>query len=543
MKKKILNVLAVGFFLIGTVGYAKADLVEEDLFTLGDGLITYDTNTGLYWLDLTVTTNLSYNDVLNEINEGGSLEGFWYATTADIDTLQVSAGLPSGLFYYTFPIYVDNMNQLIELVGPTDSDGERKSSHGITSDPFEPTTTIDDRIFRSFTTTQIYAGAEQGVIADNIASSEIGSWLITDSLPELSEPDIDNDGIPDDIDNCPNIANQNQADSDADGIGDVCDNCPSDPPVMVENTQLSYFDTIQAVYEDPAKVLNGDTILLQYQIYEENLTLNRDIEVILKGGYDCGFYEPPVSFSTIRSITIASGAIVVENIVVQSQPTCDSDVTLCNNIDDCTAAGGYWWSDNTCLGVLESETVVSADWRIWMDRNLGASQVAASPTDEAAYGDLYQWGRGPDGHQLRTSLTTSTTSSTDDPGHGDFITTIPSPDDWRIPQNDSLWQGVSGTNNPCPAGFRLPTETEWETERTSWSSNDSSGAFASPLKLVSAGYRYGRTGTIYTGEFGTYHSSSLRNGFYVRYLHFHIDDANILDYNQSQGFSVRCIKD
>ena len=36
--------------------------------------------------------------------------------------------------------------------------------------------------------------------------------------------DSDNDGIPDDQDNCPNNANANQADVDNDGIGDVCDN-------------------------------------------------------------------------------------------------------------------------------------------------------------------------------------------------------------------------------------------------------------------------------------------------------------------------------
>ncbi|WP_372934176.1 hypothetical protein, partial [Mariniphaga sediminis] len=34
--------------------------------------------------------------------------------------------------------------------------------------------------------------------------------------------------------------------------------------------------------------------------------------------------------------------------------------------------------------------------KTWMDRNLGASQVATSSTDIAAYGDLYQWGRAAD---------------------------------------------------------------------------------------------------------------------------------------------------
>ena len=39
--------------------------------------------------------------------------------------------------------------------------------------------------------------------------------------------DLDNDGINDEIDNCPSSANPDQNDTDSDGIGDACDNCPS----------------------------------------------------------------------------------------------------------------------------------------------------------------------------------------------------------------------------------------------------------------------------------------------------------------------------
>jgi len=38
-------------------------------------------------------------------------------------------------------------------------------------------------------------------------------------------PDDDNDGLADRCDNCPNIANADQADADDDGIGDLCDDC------------------------------------------------------------------------------------------------------------------------------------------------------------------------------------------------------------------------------------------------------------------------------------------------------------------------------
>jgi hypothetical protein len=42
-------------------------------------------------------------------------------------------------------------------------------------------------------------------------------------------PDADQDGVCDDDDNCPTVANPNQEDGDSDGVGDACDNCPYDP--------------------------------------------------------------------------------------------------------------------------------------------------------------------------------------------------------------------------------------------------------------------------------------------------------------------------
>ena len=201
------------------------------------------------------------------------------------------------------------------------------------------------------------------------------------------------------------------------------------------------------------------------------------------------------------------------------------------------AAGSVFCASGatTVVAVINSST-----GKTWMDRNLGASQVATSSTDADSYGDLYQWGRGSDGHQCRTSVTTATLSSTDVPGNANFILAS---FDWRSPQNTSLWQGVNGVNNPCPSGYRLPTETEMDAERASWISNSSAGAFASPLKLPVAGYRTSGSGSLFiVGSSGFYWSSTF-SGTNSRYLYFSSSNANMFTYYRAFGFSVRCLKD
>jgi len=89
----------------------------------------------------------------------------------------------------------------------------------------------------------------------------------------------------------------------------------------------------------------------------------------------------------------------------------------------------------------------------------------------------------------------------------------------------------------------LPTEAEWEAERTSWSSNNAAGAFASPLKLPVAGFRNGSNGSLNdVGSLGYYWSSTV-DGAYSRYLHFNSSDAYLNSYFRAYGYSVRCLKD
>ena len=181
--------------------------------------------------------------------------------------------------------------------------------------------------------------------------------------------------------------------------------------------------------------------------------------------------------------------------------------------------------------------------KCWKDRNLGATQVATSSTDSAAYGDLYQWGRTRDGHQHRWSNVVQFASAfSDDPG-SDFFGNNATTFDWRYPQNHILWQGLGAINNPCPQGFRLPTDAEFENERLSWSSNDYVGAFDSPLKLVMAGYRHNFTGSLqFVDNQGRYWTSTV-SGPYSRNLTFLSGNAAMGNTYRTYGLSVRCIKD
>jgi len=197
-----------------------------------------------------------------------------------------------------------------------------------------------------------------------------------------------------------------------------------------------------------------------------------------------------------------------------------------------------------CLvGTTTVVDVTTSTGKTWMDRNLGAYQAATSSTDAQAFGDLYQWGRGNDGHQCRTSATTTSISSVDTPSNGNFILGNPS---WRN-TTTSLWQGTSGVNNPCPTGYRIASPTEFQNEANTWGAQSPAGAFSSPLKFTIGGIRDGGAGGLYwVNTYGYYWTNTIftSNNTYAISMNINSSSINIsgTQTSQANGMSIRCIK-
>lgn len=130
-KKVFLTALTwLSFFMTTN---ASALLSSTDyIANSGDNWLTNDSQTGLQWLDVTLTTNQTFD----QVREGEWFaRGFRYASKAELQALFITAGTPDDGFDISHTHYFET-KALIDLLGATIITPDRLGTYGLIGNDF-----------------------------------------------------------------------------------------------------------------------------------------------------------------------------------------------------------------------------------------------------------------------------------------------------------------------------------------------------------------------------------------------------------------------
>lgn len=287
-------------------------------------------------------------------------------------------------------------------------------------------------------------------------------------------------------------------------------------------------------YEINISDSNGDSLTLSV---ESNNTSILKVSPNWTNPISQATYSSALDFN-LSTETNATGSVKITLILSDNESNITASFDI--NVTELFQSGEIW------KGLTYNTVISPYTGKVWLDKNLGASQVCSALDDAACYGDYYQWGRDTDGHEKSDSATSST-QATDiiNVGSSFFINYL----DWTTADSDGAlraanWSKADGTS-VCPIGYRVPTITELEAETIAASTavTNNTDAFNNFLKLPSAGYRDSSDGTMRVqGSYGIVWSSSV-NSSYSRDLYFDNLLADSGSGYRPHGFGVRCLKD
>jgi hypothetical protein len=162
----------------------------------GPGTLTLDPATGLEWLDVTLSTQYSYDELLPELAPGGVFEGYRLATVDEVLTFWSDAGInvgPGYLGYFT-PENLQPILDLMVFVGVTGVNTGNLGSGNffdftaghIESDPANNEGWVQVATLSADPEPTATGRPDLGTVPSNNEQDQHGAWLVLDNSP----PDV-----------------------------------------------------------------------------------------------------------------------------------------------------------------------------------------------------------------------------------------------------------------------------------------------------------------------------------------------------------------
>lgn len=159
--------------------HSYASLISQNDPVYGYDSITFDTDTGLQWLDITKSVDRSYSDVSSQFAAGGDFSGFRYSTNAELQQLIGHYGivLPDTNFALG--------SSFVLLVGQTDTIHEYPSALGLTVNSQMGFFHVLEVTINN-NSNKTYVLSDSGVFGYDYHTPTVGNWLVrsTTTVPE-----------------------------------------------------------------------------------------------------------------------------------------------------------------------------------------------------------------------------------------------------------------------------------------------------------------------------------------------------------------------
>ena len=248
-----------------------------------------------------------------------------------------------------------------------------------------------------------------------------------------------------------------------------------------------------------------------------------------------------------NSNAITSDIYVVYNNGTTNNGT-DVQIKLNVSIKDCACCGAF---------------VAAGVYKAFLCHNLGAdTSLDPNVPVVGLQGAYIQWGRrGPNttgDARVDWQTATNTINFAAPPTAANANAGIIAGWTLSIAGNGS-WDSYKTANDPCPAGYRVPTSAEW-TGVTTYNTASRTGTFADSstnygsalhygpnastkgLTLPAAGFRQDNGSLLVRGSNGFYYSSTYGINNYIVYMNFTSSAVNVVNaYTRQYGQSLRCI--